>query len=136
MLNCIYDCKYCFLQGMFRSANFVIFVNYESFMNEIMHDDITWTFPGVEGKHPMSGVYKGKADCMSNFAKIPEAWNEFSVKPISMISEGNKVFVIVKGTAQGMDTLFGHYFEVEDGKMKVMMTFDDTLTAFNAMTNN
>ena len=37
MLNCIYDCKYCFLQGMFRSANFVIFVNYESFMNEIKH---------------------------------------------------------------------------------------------------
>ena len=53
-----------------------------------------------------------------------------------MISEGNKVFVIVKGTAQGMDTLFGHYFEVEDGKMKVMMTFDDTLTAFNAIINN
>ena len=108
----------------------------EAFMNEIMHDDITWTFPGVEGKHPMSGVYKGRAECMSNFGKIPEAWNEFSVKPISMISEGNKVFVIVKGTAQGMDTLFGHYFEVEDGKMKVMMTFDDTLTAFNAMINN
>ena len=27
MLNCIYDCKYCFLQGMFNSANFVIFTN-------------------------------------------------------------------------------------------------------------
>ena len=37
----------------------------EAFMNEIMHDDITWTFPGVEGKHPMSGVYKGKAECLS-----------------------------------------------------------------------
>ena len=51
-----------------------------------------------------------------------------------MISEGNKVFVIVKGTAEGMDTMFGHYFEVEDERMKVMMTFDDTLTAYNAMT--
>ena len=54
------------------------------------------------------------------------------IKPVSMISEGNKVFAIVKGTAEGMDTMFGHYFEVEDDKMKVMMTFDDTLTAFNA----
>ena len=31
MLNCVYDCRYCFLQGMFRSANTVLFVNYEDF---------------------------------------------------------------------------------------------------------
>ena len=31
LLNCPYDCRYCFLQGMFRSANFVFFVNYEDF---------------------------------------------------------------------------------------------------------
>ena len=35
MLNCIYDCKYCFLQGMFNSANFVIFTNFYDFINEI-----------------------------------------------------------------------------------------------------
>ena len=29
MLNCIYDCRYCFLQGMYRSAHYVVFVNYE-----------------------------------------------------------------------------------------------------------
>jgi spore photoproduct lyase len=29
MLNCIYDCRYCFLQGMYNSANYVIFVNFE-----------------------------------------------------------------------------------------------------------
>ena len=23
MLNCLYDCRYCFLQGMFRSAHYV-----------------------------------------------------------------------------------------------------------------
>ncbi len=32
MLNCIYDCRYCFLQGMFQSAHYVLFVNYEDFM--------------------------------------------------------------------------------------------------------
>lgn len=31
MLNCVYDCRYCFLQGMYRSANYVLFVNYEEF---------------------------------------------------------------------------------------------------------
>ena len=29
MLNCLYDCRYCFLQGMYRSANYVYFVNFE-----------------------------------------------------------------------------------------------------------
>ncbi|SVD49612.1 uncharacterized protein METZ01_LOCUS402466, partial [marine metagenome] len=31
MLNCIYDCRYCFLQGMYRSAHYVLFVNYDEF---------------------------------------------------------------------------------------------------------
>ena len=35
MLNCIYDCRYCFLQGMYRSANYLLFVNYEDFVEEI-----------------------------------------------------------------------------------------------------
>jgi len=35
MMNCIYDCRYCFLQGMYRSANYVVFVNQEDFLNEI-----------------------------------------------------------------------------------------------------
>jgi len=35
MLNCLYDCRYCFLQGMYSSANYVMFVNYEDFMEDI-----------------------------------------------------------------------------------------------------
>jgi ketosteroid isomerase-like protein len=105
----------------------------ETFFGEIVHNDITWTFPGEEGKHPLSGVHKGKENFIANMSKIPEYWDNFMVTPISMISEGNKVFALVKGTADGMDTMFGHYFEVEDNQMKIMMTFDDTLTAFNAM---
>ena len=35
MLNCIYDCRYCFLQGMYQSAHQVIFVNYEDFSSAI-----------------------------------------------------------------------------------------------------
>jgi len=35
MLNCLYDCRYCFLQGMYRSANYVLFVNYEDFQRAI-----------------------------------------------------------------------------------------------------
>ena len=35
MLNCIYDCRYCFLQGMYQSAHYVVFVNYEDFFDAI-----------------------------------------------------------------------------------------------------
>ena len=35
MLNCIYDCRYCFLQGMYRSANYLLFVNYDEFAEEL-----------------------------------------------------------------------------------------------------
>ena len=35
MLNCLYDCRYCFLQGMFRSASHVIFVNYSDFKTDL-----------------------------------------------------------------------------------------------------
>jgi spore photoproduct lyase len=35
MMNCVYDCRYCFLQGMYRSAHYVLFVNYEDFVDDI-----------------------------------------------------------------------------------------------------
>ena len=36
MLNCVYDCRYCFLQGMYQSAHYVVFVNYEDFIQAIV----------------------------------------------------------------------------------------------------
>ncbi len=35
LLNCPYDCRYCFLQGMFRSAAWVLFVNYEDYLDQV-----------------------------------------------------------------------------------------------------
>lgn len=35
LLNCPFDCRYCFLQGMYRSAHHLLFVNYEDFQTEI-----------------------------------------------------------------------------------------------------
>jgi spore photoproduct lyase len=56
MLNCIYDCRYCFLQGMLRSANYLLFVNYEDFIDEIRDIAVqhqgdkkpTWFFSGYD----------------------------------------------------------------------------------------
>lgn len=35
MLNCPFDCRYCFLQGMYSSGHYVVFVNYEDFFADI-----------------------------------------------------------------------------------------------------
>lgn len=32
-MNCLYDCSYCYLQGMYPSANIVFFVNLEDYFN-------------------------------------------------------------------------------------------------------
>jgi len=37
MLNCLYDCRYCFLQGMYQSANYVLFINYEDFASALVN---------------------------------------------------------------------------------------------------
>ena len=99
---------------------------------DTIDDDIVFTLPG--DSHPFSGVYKGKKAMMEVLAKIPESWNNFSVEPEFMISEGNKVFVKVIAKADGMNTIFGHYFEVNDeGKTIVFTAHDDTLSSKNAM---
>ena len=35
IMNCIYDCEYCYLKGMYPSGNLVIFVNLEDFFAEV-----------------------------------------------------------------------------------------------------
>ena len=54
MLNSPYDCRYCFLQGMYSSAHYVLFVNYEDFKNDIANitkinsKDPSWFFSGYD----------------------------------------------------------------------------------------
>ena len=54
MLNCLYDCRYCFLQGMYPSAHYVLFVNYEDFLADIQSKtrqeptEPTWFFSGYD----------------------------------------------------------------------------------------
>lgn len=35
IMNCIYDCDYCYLQGMYPSGNLVVFVNTEDYFTEL-----------------------------------------------------------------------------------------------------
>lgn len=87
MLNCIYDCRYCFLQGMYRSAHQVLFVNFEDFAQEIRRisnqheDEPVWFFSGYDCD---SLAYEPVTHFIDYhlpiFADIDNAWLEIRTK--------------------------------------------------------
>jgi spore photoproduct lyase len=91
LLNCIYDCRYCFLQGMYRSANYVLFVNYERFIAEmeatlIRHQgESVYFFSGYDSD---SLALDSVTDFVSSFMPLLEAheqaWIELRTKSVSV----------------------------------------------------
>lgn len=86
MINCVYDCRYCFLQGMFSSANYIIFVNYEDFFSAIdqtaaRHTEPAWFFSGYDcdslAYEPVTGF---AAACLAHFSQRPDQWLELRTK--------------------------------------------------------
>lgn len=85
MLNCVYDCRYCFLQGMYPSANYVIFINYEDFAEDIAKTaaahDKSYYFSGYDCD---SLAYEAKTDFLKTFlpffAQHPQAILELRTK--------------------------------------------------------
>ena len=87
MLNCLYDCRYCFLQGMYRSAHYVVFVNYEDFFREIEHTadaapgEPTGFFSGYDcDSLAFEGVTHFVEQTLPVFRARPQAWLELRTK--------------------------------------------------------
>ncbi|MFB3101453.1 MAG: radical SAM protein, partial [Gammaproteobacteria bacterium] len=86
MLNCVYDCRYCFLQGMYRSANYVLFVNYEDFGDSIAdtiasHQDETVYYSGYDcDSLALEPVTKFLDYFLPVFRKNPDALLEIRTK--------------------------------------------------------
>lgn len=87
MLNCVYDCRYCFLQGMHRSAHHVIFVNFEDYLTAI-HDTIeqapeeeNWFFSGYDcDSLAYEPITRFAERCIPFFRQHPDAWLELRTK--------------------------------------------------------
>ena len=87
MLNCLYDCRYCFLQGMYQSAHYVLFVNYEDFQDEIRQhcrqypDEAVYFFSGYDcdslALEPVTGFAR---EFLPVFVELPNAWLELRTK--------------------------------------------------------
>lgn len=87
MLNCLYDCRYCFLQGMFQSANYVLFVNYEDFQRQITEicrqtpDEPVTFFSGYDCDSLALEPVTGFAEAfLPFFDGLPNAWLELRTK--------------------------------------------------------
>lgn len=97
MLNCLYDCRYCFLQGMYQSANYVLFVNYEDFQRQIRDicyqtpDQPIYFFSGYDcdslALEPMTGFAEA---FLPLFAELPNAWLELRTKSTQIRSLLNR----------------------------------------------
>ncbi len=87
MHNCIYDCRYCFLQGMYRSAHYVVFVNYEDFQWAIEEriraerGEILWFYSGYDcDSLALEPVTRFAASFVPFFARFPGAFLELRTK--------------------------------------------------------
>lgn len=97
MLNCLYDCRYCFLQGMYQSAHYVLFVNYEDFQEDIRQlsadaaNEAVHFFSGYDcdslALEPVTGFAE---HFLPFFDDIPNAWLELRTKSTQIRSLLNR----------------------------------------------
>jgi spore photoproduct lyase len=87
VLNCLYDCRYCFLQGMYQSANYVLFVNFEEYQQQISEicaaspDEAIHFFSGYDCDSLALEPVTGFAEYfLPFFAQLPNAWLELRTK--------------------------------------------------------
>lgn len=87
MLNCLYDCRYCFLQGMYQSAHYLLFVNYEDFQRDIKQictqfpDEPLYFFSGYDCDSLALEPVTGFAEAfLPVFAELGNAWLELRTK--------------------------------------------------------
>ena len=89
MLNCPYDCRYCFLQGMFRSAAYVVFVDYEDVFEAVAatvresESEDSWFFSGYDcDSLAFEGVTGFVDAALPVFAAQERAWLELRTKSV------------------------------------------------------
>ena len=85
VLNCIYNCEYCFLQGMYPSGNLVVFVNEDDLKNAIdmkLNDPIDPLKPTV-----VSVSYNTDLLAMENIMPLTRSWVKYAGTKKDLIIE-------------------------------------------------
>lgn len=71
IMNCLFDCEYCYLRGMYPSGNIVIFVNLEDIFEEVRRE---------LGKHPVYLCVSYDTDLLAleKLTGFVESWCRFA----------------------------------------------------------
>ena len=133
MLNCIYDCRYCYLQGMFRSAHYVLFVNYEDFTTDIKQtirihgNDHVQFFSGYDcDSLALDPVTRFTEHFLPVFAKQPRALLELRTKSTqirSLLEYGPvpNCIVAFSFTPQAIATVLEHRTPSIESRIEAMV---------------
>jgi len=88
LLNCPFDCRYCYLQGMYRSAHYVLFLNFADFEKAILEKigkDSTAFFAGYHSDSLALEGYTNFLDYfLPLFEKHPTAVLELRTKSVNI----------------------------------------------------
>lgn len=132
MLNCPFDCRYCFLQGMYRSAHYVVFVNYEDYMNDITQtihrhpDEPVYFFSGYDADSlAYDPVTRFTSEFLPFFAKHPQAIMELrtksvAIKPLLKIPAINNVVVAFSFTPEAISRSVEHKVPSVEKRIKAI----------------
>ncbi len=81
LMNCIYDCHYCYLQGMYPSANIVIFTNLEDYFTQ------TDSLLEEKGEVYLSISYDTDLLAFENIVPYCKKWIEYASSRKNIIIE-------------------------------------------------
>ena len=81
----------------------------------LFHEDCTVTIDGI---HKLSGTYEGIKEFVGVLALIQAKNDNFSVTVANMIYEGDDVAAQLEASGDGMETKYGHFNKIEEGKVK------------------
>lgn len=97
VMNCIYDCEYCFLKGMYPSGNLVVFVNLEDFFEEILK---------ILNQHPLYLCVSYDADLLAleSILNYGQQWAEFAEQQENLTIE-----IRTKGTSLPLWEIFKNH---------------------------
>ena len=76
ILNCIYNCEYCFLQGMYGSANIVVFTNTEEVKDAVKKQILERKYP--DEPLLLSLSYNTDILALENILPLTKQWIDFA----------------------------------------------------------